>query len=104
MGVVLRGVVLRDLVVVLEPGEWYVRFGVPAATRRTIRLGDVDRIHTRLTGPDGKQEEMWVSGHKGDCRPTCGRGCIAEYVALAAVERALVKRDGPLVIRPDEAL
>ncbi|MFI6760603.1 hypothetical protein ACIBF5_15855 [Micromonospora sp. NPDC050417] len=93
--VVLRGVVLRDLVVELEPGEWYAGWELPAVTRKAVRLGDVDRIRTRMVAlrGGGQREEMWVSGHK----PECGQhpehqGCIAEYVALAAVERALAQR------------
>ncbi|RKR91454.1 hypothetical protein BDK92_5850 [Micromonospora pisi] len=96
MAVVLRGVELRGLVVELEPGEWYYATDGPdtdpAATARTIVLGDVDRIQLRLRGD---HQEMWVGAHK----PTCGqrpdhRACIAEYIALTAVERAVAKRDG----------
>lgn len=87
------GVELRGLVVDLRPGEWYAEWGVPALRPRRIRLGDVDRIHTRPT-PDGQHEEMWVSGHKGECgnRPR-HQPCVAEYIALAAVERALTARE-----------
>lgn len=92
MDVVLRGKELRGLVVELGPGEWYAKWNILADTRRTIRLGDVDRIHIRPT-PNGKGEELWVSGHKEECGLHPGhRGCVAEYVALVAVERALVAK------------
>lgn len=92
MTVVLRGEELRGLVVTLEPQEWYARFDVLATTRKTIRLGDVDRIHLR-PARGSRAEELWVSGHKVECGPDPGHsGCVAEYVALAAVERALLAR------------
>ncbi|MFK3984742.1 hypothetical protein ACI2K4_30755 [Micromonospora sp. NPDC050397] len=91
--VVLRGVVLRGLGVELQPGEWYEGYDrEPSPNSKTIRLGDVDRIETRLRG---NEREMWVSGHKETCpdRPD-HESCIAEYIALRAVERAVAKRDG----------
>lgn len=92
MDIVLRGIELRGLVVALRPGEWYSEWNVPAATSRTVRLADVDRIHTRPT-PDGQHEEMWVSAHKPACANRPGHPpCVAEYIALAAVERALAAR------------
>lgn len=87
----VHAAVLRGLVVILEPGEWYARYEQPADTSKRVRLGDVDRIHTRRVAvAGGTREEMWISGHKPECGPMPGhRGCVAEYVAVRAVERAL---------------
>ncbi|WP_326560400.1 hypothetical protein [Micromonospora sp. NBC_01796] len=84
---------LRDLVVALEPGEWYARFGVLAATPRCIRLVHMDgRLYTRWVGERGEHAEVWVSAHKPECQPG-HPPCLAEYVALAAVERAVAGRE-----------
>jgi hypothetical protein len=83
---------LPDLVVALEPGEWYARFGVLGATPRRIRLVHAGgRLYTRQVGERGEYPELWVTAHKSECQPG-HPPCLREYVALAAVERAVAAR------------
>lgn len=104
MGVVLRGEVLRDLVVRLEPGEWYPRFGVLADSPRIVRLVDVDRIHTR-PAPDGKHREIWVSAHKPECEDRPGHPPVPRRVRRSGRRRACSRRPGGRAVsRQDEPL